>query len=71
MQEGVCYHLFTHAREQTMDEYPLPEILRTRLEEIILHIKILRLGSIRPFLSKVMMAPDPQVVDVSIQVTVD
>ncbi|KAK4309183.1 hypothetical protein Pmani_019168 [Petrolisthes manimaculis] len=67
VQDGVCYHLFTRAREKTMDEYQLPEILRTRLEEIILHIKILRLGLARPFLSKVMMAPDPLVVDISIQ----
>lgn len=67
VQKGVCYHLYTRAREQTLDEYPLPEIQRTRLEEIILHVKILRLGSVKPFLSKVMMPPDDSVVDVSLQ----
>ena len=51
-----------------LDEYPLPEILRTRLEEIILHVKILRLGSVRPFLSKIMMPPDDKVVESSLQV---
>ncbi|XP_069186180.1 ATP-dependent DNA/RNA helicase DHX36 isoform X2 [Procambarus clarkii] len=67
VQAGVCFHLFTRAREQILDEYPLPEIQRTRLEEIILHIKILRLGSVKSFLSKVMMPPDQSVVDVSLQ----
>lgn len=68
VQKGVCYHLYSRAREQTLDEYPLPEIQRTRLEEIILHVKILRLGSVKPFLSKVMMPPDESVVDISLQV---
>ncbi|XP_066989713.1 ATP-dependent DNA/RNA helicase DHX36-like isoform X1 [Macrobrachium rosenbergii] len=67
VQEGICYHLFTRVREKLMDEYPLPEILRTRLEEIILHVKILRLGSVKPFLSKIMMPPDESVVDSSLK----
>ncbi|KAK8738267.1 hypothetical protein OTU49_004134, partial [Cherax quadricarinatus] len=67
VQAGICYHLFTRAREQALDEYPLPEIQRSRLEEIILHIKILRLGSVKPFLLEVMMPPDPSVVGVSLQ----
>ena len=71
VQEGVCYHLYTRARERLLDDYPLPEIQRTRLEEIILHIKILKLGSVRPFLSKVMMPPDTSVVDISLQVSIN
>ncbi|KAK8400341.1 hypothetical protein O3P69_003203 [Scylla paramamosain] len=67
VQEGVCYHLYTRARERLLDDYPLPEIQRTRLEEIILHIKILKLGSVRPFLSKIMMPPDSSVVEISLQ----
>ncbi|KAG0721051.1 ATP-dependent RNA helicase DHX36 [Chionoecetes opilio] len=67
VQDGVCYHLYTRARESMMDDYPLPEIQRTRLEEIILHIKILKLGSMRPFLSRIMMPPDTSVVEISLQ----
>lgn len=70
VQEGVCYHLYTRARERLLDDYPLPEIQRTRLEEIILHIKILKLGSVRPFLSKIMMPPDSSVVEISLQVII-
>ncbi|XP_037783105.1 ATP-dependent DNA/RNA helicase DHX36-like isoform X1 [Penaeus monodon] len=67
VQDGVCYHLYTRAREKLLDDYPLPEIQRTRLEEIILHVKILRLGSAKPFLAKLMMPPDPSVVDKSLE----
>lgn len=67
VQDGVCYHLYTRIRESTLAHYPIPEIQRTRLEEIILHIKILRLGSVKPFLAKVMMPPDEAVVESSQQ----
>lgn len=67
VQAGICYHLYSRAREALLEDYPLPEIQRTRLEEIILHIKILKLGSVRPFLSKVMMPPDSSVVEISLQ----
>ncbi|CAL4148794.1 unnamed protein product, partial [Meganyctiphanes norvegica] len=67
VQAGICYHLFSRAREMILEEYPLPEMLRTRLEEIILHIKILKLGLAKPFLSKVLQPPDEEVVDSSIK----
>ncbi|KAK7086921.1 hypothetical protein SK128_013296 [Halocaridina rubra] len=67
VQKGICYHLYTRAREMTLSEYALPEMQRIRLEEIILHIKILRLGSVKPFLSKVMNPPDESVVDSSLK----
>ena len=67
VQKGICYHLYSRAREEMLDEYPLPEMLRTRLEEIILHIKILKLGLAKPFLTKVMQPPDEVVLDTSIK----
>lgn len=69
VQKGICYHLYSRARESLLEEYPLPEIQRTRLEEIILHIKILKLGSVRAFLSKVLMPPDTSVVEISLKVS--
>ena len=42
----------------TLDQYTLPEILRTRLEEVILKIKILELGKASYFLEKVMDSPE-------------
>lgn len=68
VQPGECYHLFTKAREMTLADYPLPEILRTRLDEVILQIKILQLGKTKPFLERVMDPPDPRAVELSIKV---
>lgn len=42
-----------------MPQYQLPEILRTPLQELCLHIKSLQLGSIGLFLSKALQPPDP------------
>jgi ATP-dependent RNA helicase DHX36 len=51
-----------------LQQYPLPEMLRSRLEEVVLQLKILQLGMVRPFLEKVMDPPDPRAVDHSIKV---
>lgn len=50
-----------------MDEYPLPEMLRTRLEEVILQAKILQLGKVRPFLASVIDPPNAKAVELSLQ----
>ncbi|KAG8233215.1 hypothetical protein J437_LFUL013269 [Ladona fulva] len=67
VQPGICYHLYSKAREMMLREYPLPEMLRSRLEEVILQIKMLCLGKVRPFLEKVMNPPDPRAVDLSLR----
>ena len=65
VQPGICYHLFTRAREMAMESYLLPEILRVRLDQVILNIKIMELGSVDTFLSKVMDPPEPESVKVA------
>lgn len=50
----------------TFDHYPLPEMLRTRLEEVILQIKILQLGKTKEFLTNVMDPPDLKAIDLSL-----
>ncbi|XP_011502904.1 PREDICTED: ATP-dependent RNA helicase DHX36 [Ceratosolen solmsi marchali] len=67
VQPGICYHLYTKARAETLDQYPLPEILRIRLEEIILQIKILQIGKVDTFLATMLDAPDPKTISVSLQ----
>ncbi|XP_025987065.2 ATP-dependent DNA/RNA helicase DHX36 [Solenopsis invicta] len=67
VQSGECYHLYTKAREMTFDQYPLPEMLRTRLEEVILQIKILQLGKVEEFLVTVMDPPDPKAIHLSLE----
>ncbi|XP_037089684.1 LOW QUALITY PROTEIN: ATP-dependent DNA/RNA helicase DHX36-like, partial [Pollicipes pollicipes] len=67
VQPGKCYHLYSRAREATLPDYPVPEILRTRLEELCLQIKILRLGAVAPFLERAMDKPSATAVDLSLQ----
>ena len=55
VQPGICYHLYSKAREMTLDSYLLPEIQRKRLEDVILQIKVLGLGNVHGFLEKVCM----------------
>uniref|UniRef100_A0A8C5T3P8 ATP-dependent DNA/RNA helicase DHX36 n=1 Tax=Malurus cyaneus samueli TaxID=2593467 RepID=A0A8C5T3P8_9PASS len=57
VQPGHCYHLYNGLRASLLDDYQLPEILRTPLEELCLQIKILKLGEIAYFLSKLMDPP--------------
>ncbi|XP_012286873.1 ATP-dependent RNA helicase DHX36 [Orussus abietinus] len=67
VKPGICYHLYTKAREMTFDQYPLPEMLRTRLEEVILQEKILQLGDVASFLSSVMDPPDSKAIELSLE----
>ncbi|EZA53652.1 putative ATP-dependent RNA helicase DHX36 [Ooceraea biroi] len=66
VKSGECYHLYSRAREMTFDQYPLPEMLRTRLEEVILQIKILQLGKAKEFLAIVLDPPDVKAIDLSL-----
>ena len=52
--------MYTKARERTFKQYPLPQILKTRLDEIILNLKLLQLGESESFFRKLMDPPDPQ-----------
>jgi len=40
VQPGECYHLYTAFHEAQFADYQLPEMLRTRLEELCLQIKV-------------------------------
>lgn len=66
VKSGECYHLYSRARKMILDQYPLPEMLRTRLEEVILQIKILQLGNAKEFLVNVMDPPDVKTIDLSL-----
>lgn len=65
IQEGFCYHLFTKSRESTFQDFQKPEILRKRLEEVILQLKLLKLGSIRSLFRRLLDPPDRIHVDLS------
>ncbi|XP_064642858.1 ATP-dependent DNA/RNA helicase DHX36-like isoform X2 [Lineus longissimus] len=57
VQPGVCYHLYTRYQHEKLEDYQLPEMLRTRLEELCLQIKLLKRGKIEPFVQKAMQPP--------------
>ncbi|XP_058987315.1 ATP-dependent DNA/RNA helicase DHX36-like [Musca domestica] len=58
VQPGVCYNLFTRVRERSMSEIPVPEILRTKLESIILNLKLLHIKEPYDFLKTLINVPD-------------
>ncbi|XP_040830767.1 ATP-dependent DNA/RNA helicase DHX36 isoform X2 [Ochotona curzoniae] len=67
VQPGHCYHLYNGLRASLLDDYQLPEILRTPLEELCLQIKILKLGGIACFLRRLMDPPSDEAVLLSIR----
>ncbi|XP_052212267.1 ATP-dependent DNA/RNA helicase DHX36-like [Dreissena polymorpha] len=66
VQPGECYHLYSGYQASIMDNYLAPEILRTRLEELCLTIKLLNLGKIVPFVQKAMQPPSLAAVESAI-----
>ncbi|PIN10330.1 ATP-dependent RNA helicase A [Handroanthus impetiginosus] len=67
VQPGVCYRLYPKMIHDAMLQYQLPEMLRTPLQELCLHIKSLQLGEISNFLSKALQPPDPLSVENAIE----
>uniref|UniRef100_A0A672YPU8 ATP-dependent DNA/RNA helicase DHX36 n=1 Tax=Sphaeramia orbicularis TaxID=375764 RepID=A0A672YPU8_9TELE len=67
VRPGKCYHLYNNLRASLLDDYQLPEIMRTPLEELCLQIKILKLGSIARFLEKALDPPTEKAVNLSIK----
>ncbi|KAM6391605.1 3'-5' RNA helicase YTHDC2 [Rhynochetos jubatus] len=57
-QPGVCFHLFSRLRFQSMLEYQTPELLRMPLQELCLHTKLLAPSNC-PIVDFLMKAPDP------------
>ncbi|XP_058120194.1 ATP-dependent DNA/RNA helicase DHX36 [Anopheles ziemanni] len=67
VQEGVCYHLYSRGRRRTFLENVPPEIVRVALDEVILQIKILRLGEARTFMDQLLDKPSEEVIEESLQ----
>ncbi|XP_073317491.1 DExH-box ATP-dependent RNA helicase DExH1 isoform X3 [Primulina huaijiensis] len=67
VRPGVCYRLYPKIIHDAMLQYQLPEMLRTPLQELCLHIKRLQLGAISTFLSKALQPPDALSVENAIE----
>nr|XP_023023039.1 LOW QUALITY PROTEIN: ATP-dependent RNA helicase DHX36-like [Leptinotarsa decemlineata] len=66
VQPGVCFHLYSRARHMILEKYLKPEILCKRLEGTILTAKILQLGKIEEFFSKLMVSPDAESLSIAL-----
>lgn len=67
VQAGVCYRLYPKVIFDAFPQYQLPEIIRTPLQELCLHIKSLQVGSIGSFLAKALQPPDALAVENAIE----
>lgn len=62
VQAGICYNLFTRARQQSMATLPTPDIIRSQLGNIVLSLKILHLDDPFAFLETLITPPHPKAI---------
>lgn len=66
VQDGICYHLYTRGRSNFLEPFERPEILRIRLEENLLSLKVLCVRDVYLFMSAMIDAPEESVINSSI-----
>ena len=72
VQRGLCFHLFTSNRHDTiMAEEQTPEILRLSLQDLVLRVKICKLGGIQQTLSEALDPPSAKNIQRAIDSLVD
>lgn len=58
VQEGICFHLFTKYRfDEMMADAQTPEMLRLSLQDLVMRVKICKLGDIETTLSQALDPP--------------
>ncbi|KAG8532466.1 uncharacterized protein KY384_002343 [Bacidia gigantensis] len=57
VQNGLCFHLFSKQRFERMAKEQTPEILRLSLQDLVLRVKIYKMGGIEETLSEALDPP--------------
>jgi len=71
LRPGVVYKMYSKAREEAMSEYMAPEMIRSRLENVILKIKVLGYEDVGAFLNQLMDSPSAESIALSNQALKD
>ena len=58
VKKGYCFRLYSNYTYQQMNEYQIPEILRTSLESLCLQCKILKIPNLHHFFLSIPSKPD-------------
>lgn len=66
-QPGVCFHLYSKYREEMLEDFKKPEVLRKDLGEEILRIKILKYGKAAQFFNRLMDPPSPEALEAAMK----
>ncbi|PYH95397.1 ATP dependent RNA helicase [Aspergillus ellipticus CBS 707.79] len=61
VQNGICFHMFTkHRHEKLLAEQQTPEMLRLSLQDLVLRVKICKLGEVEQTLLEALDPPSPK-----------
>ncbi|CAJ1424341.1 unnamed protein product, partial [Effrenium voratum] len=73
-QEGLVVHLFPSFKFKDFEQFPIPQMLSSSMEEVVLQSKVIHGGSnseISSMLTNSMAAPQPKAVDAAVQLLKD